>query len=110
MLFDTTGTRGSRYEENILRTLKNFLKELLLGFSIGQSAARVSLVTYSDEAKRNMKFSEGESFEDVERNINRITLSNRNERNFTDSLRFLKDNVFSLKGGLRKVEMQKALS
>lgn len=103
LLVDISGRRGDRYKEDILRRFKKFSKELVHGFSITDSAARVAVVTYSDEANVQMDLATGQSFGVIESNINDIKLSNKPDRNLEEALKFTNENVFSLKGGLRKV-------
>ena len=76
------------------------------GFSITETAARVAVVTYNDEAKVNMDLASGHSFRTVEGTIDDIKLSNKPNRNLEEALRFTNENVFSLKGGLRKVRIR----
>ena len=102
----------------MLEKFKRFSKELVHGFSITKKAARIALVTYNDEAKLNMDFGRGQNSRAVERNINDIKMMmasedkengvqpRKIERNLVEALRFTKENVFSLKGGLRKVNFQ----
>jgi hypothetical protein len=83
--------------------LKRFSKELVHGFSITETTARVAIVTYSDEPKVNKDLGSGQSFRMVVNNIDDIKLSNKPNRNLEEALRFTNENIFSLKGGLRKV-------
>ena len=103
LLIDTSGTPGDDDKEDLLGKFKTFSKELLHGFSLAETAARVAVVTYSDGAKVDMDFGNGRSFQTVENNIDDIELSNTPNRNLEEALRFTSENVFSLKGGLRKV-------
>lgn len=100
---DSSGTQGDRAKEGLLKQFKKFSKELVRGFSITQTAARVAVVSYSDEAKLDIDLGSGQTFRTVERTIDDIKLSNKPDRNLEEALRFTKDNVFSLNGGLRKV-------
>ena len=100
---DSSGTLGDRAKGDVLKQFKKFSKQLVRGFSITQTAARVAVVTYSEEAKLDIDLGSGQSYRNVERTIDDIKLSNKPDRNLEEALTFARDNVFSLKGGLRKV-------
>ena len=103
LLVDSSGTQGDSAKENLLKRFKTFSKELVHGFSITPTAARVAVVTYSEEAKLEGDLESGQYFRTVEKTIDEIKLSNKLDRNLEEALTFTRDNVFSLKGGLRKV-------
>lgn len=100
-LFDSSGTKDDKNRKDLLEKLKKLSKELVYGFSVTETAARVAVLTYSDEVEVEMNWEQ--PFKTVERTVNNIKLSNRPERNLEKALRFTNENVFSLKGGLRKV-------
>ena len=103
LLIDTSGTQGDDDNESLLKKFKTFSKELVHGFSIAETAARVAVVTYSNEGKVNMDLESGQSFQTVKGSIDDIELSNTPNRNLEEALRFTDENIFSLKGGLRKI-------
>ena len=103
LLVDSSGTQGDDDNEALLKKFKKFSKELVHGFSIAETAARVAIVTYSNEAKVNMDLESGQSFLAVKGSIDDIELSNTPNRNLEEALQFTDENIFSLKGGLRKV-------
>ena len=86
-----------------LHRMKDFMKEVANGFSISETGARISIVTFDKFAKILLKFKDNFDAKKIFTQINNLDKTRNGERRLDLGLEKVRSHIFSLMAGKRQV-------
>ncbi|XP_028390676.1 collagen alpha-2(I) chain-like [Dendronephthya gigantea] len=85
-----------------LHRMKDFMREIVNGFSISETGTRISIVTYDRNVRVPLKFKDNSNAKSVFTHINNLDKTRNSERQLHLGLEKIKSEVFSLDAGKRQ--------
>ena len=86
-----------------LHRMKDFMKEVANGFSISETGARFSIVTYNKHVRVLLKFKDNFDAEKIFAQLENVDKTRNGERRLDLALEKVRSDVFALKAGVRQV-------
>lgn len=88
-----------------LHRMKDFMREVVNGFSISETGTRISIVTYDRYVKIPLKFKDNNNAKSVFTHIDNLDKTRNPERQLHLGLEQVQSDVFSLNAGKRQVSL-----
>ena len=93
-----------------LHRMKDLMKEIANSFSISETGARFSLVTFDKDAAIKLKLKDNFEAKTVINGIEKLDKTRNRKRRLDLGLKLVQSDVFTLTGGIRQVKINNNVS